>query len=107
MKITLSHREWSRNGEPREVADGVTFLDSETSRHLAEHARLYRTSKAGVVALALAYYFGDGKNHLACEHCVYGQGDTCELPARGEQTTIPLLDKGIVVVGLSTCDQGF
>ena len=108
MKVTLSHREMLRNGQSREYVDGATYLDERLTRNIRRFAKLYRTTPAGMIAIALAYYFADGKNHLGCEHCYYGQDDfkDCALPIEGEQTTLPILDKGSVVVGLSTSDLG-
>lgn len=82
-------------------------LDDRTYERMRVYAKRYRTHVAGMFAIVAAYYFGDGKDHLRCEHCVFGSGDTCALPDFGEQmTTLPILDKGSVVVGLPTVEQG-
>lgn len=110
MLITVTHSESSfnyatRQNDFREVVDGQIALPGTVEVALRKLAREYRFSVAEMVSLALSFYFGDGKNHLACEHCDFWQG-VCGMPAPGEQTTIPVLDKGMVVVGLSTSDLG-
>lgn len=44
---------------------------SERVRALADR---YRTSYGGMVSLVLQYYFGDGLDHLRCEHCGLWKG---------------------------------
>lgn len=120
MKVTITHTEYRRNGRAVEVVDGSVSINGETSSALKRAAREYRTSSAGMIAIVLAYYFGDGANHLGCSDCGFwflddSQGvkracDGCEpggsVPLRGVQTTLPLLDKGSVVVGKPSTDQG-
>lgn len=96
MKVSISHRDSSynratRKTETREVVDGFVVLPSEVETQLRRLAREYRFTTAQVVGLALSYYFGDGKNHLACEHCDWNDA-ACRFPAPGTQTTIPVLD---------------
>ena len=95
-----------RQAEDEGYVEVTVMMPKWQHRRIGDYARKYRTSIAGMLALIVAYYFGDGHDHLRCEHCVYGTGDTCNLPAKGEQTTIPPLDKGIVVVGHPLPDLG-
>lgn len=111
MKVTVSTVERvfnraTRKNDVREVSEGFCTVPSEVEKQLRLLAREYRVSVAQMVGLCLMFYFGDGKNHLACEHCDWYVGG-CGIPDHGEQTTIPVLDKGIVVVGLPTDEQGF
>lgn len=109
MKLSLSHVEYGRNGKRVEVEDGFVFLPASVEKALRLTAREYRTSSAGMIQIALTYYFGDGANHLGCADCGYWcqERTCCENPqAKGncgmthkEKTTLPLLDKGSVVVG--------
>lgn len=110
MKITVSSVEGVYNRATREMdyietSEGFAVVPVEVEKQLRKLAREYRTNVADMVALCLRYYFGDGKNHLSCEHCDWC-GDGCGFPEVGEQTTIPVLDKGMVVVGLPSIDLG-
>lgn len=113
MNIQLSHYEYSRNGSRLEVSDGEIYVPKSIETALSKAAREYRTTRAGMIGIILAYYFGDGSNHLGCADCGFwcqdvsqGGKGSCGLPEIGEQTTIPLLDKGIVVVGQPLNEQG-
>lgn len=110
MKITVSHMESNfnratRKTDKREVIDGFSVVPVEVEKALKASAIEYRCSVAEMVALALRYYFGDGADHIQCEYCDFWR-ECCTVPEHGEQTTIPILDKGMVVVGLSASDQG-
>ena len=110
MKITVSSVERVYNRATRksdivETSEGFAMVPGEVEAQLRKLARKYRTSVADMVAICLLYYFGDGKNHLSCEFCDW-YGDGCGFPETGEQTTIPVLDKGMVVVGLPSSDLG-
>lgn len=104
MKITLSHYDYDRNGNRTEVMDGSFRVPREIDLALSRYSKLYRTTKAGMLQIVLAYYFGDGANHLGCQDCAFFTPD-CDFehldckPTKGEQTTLPLLDKGSVDVG--------
>lgn len=95
----------TRRTETREHLAGDASLSAHIDGALRNAASQYRLSMAEVVALALSYYFGDGADHLQCEHCDFWLG-CCRAPEVGEQATMPILDKGIVAVGLSTSEQG-
>lgn len=108
MKLRLYSEERTfnratRKSEVREHLSGDVALSGAVVEGLRNAASLYRMSMAEVVSLALSYYFGDGADHLACDRCDFWLG-CCRAPEEGEQTTLPLLDKGRVVVGLSTSD---
>ena len=91
----------------QDYVEEVNLLLSPSLVKIARrYAREYRTSLGGIVNVMMAYYFGDGRDHLRCDHCVFGSGGTCSVPEKGEQATIPLLDKGIVVVGHQGDDLG-
>lgn len=110
MKITIVdtdtvYNRATRQKETREWPIGSFRVSNEVSRMLRKMSEEYRCTVADVVSLALCYYFGDGKNHLQCEYCDYWSNG-CQMPEPGKQTTLPLLDKGSVVVGLPTDDQG-
>ena len=110
MKITVSsvervYNRATRKSDVLETSEGFAVVPVEVEKQLRKLAREYRTNVADMVALCLRYYFGDGKNHLSCEYCEWG-GNVCGFPEVGEQTTIPVLDKGMVVVGLPSTDLG-
>lgn len=93
MKVTVSHIESSFNRAKRkkdkwEVVDGFWYVPAPIDRMLKELATEYRLNVAEMVGLALFYYFGDGKNHLACEHCEWFEKEGCGFPELNEQTTM-------------------
>ena len=120
MEITLSHYDYDKAGNRRKVNDGSFRVPREVDIALSRYSKLYRTSKAGMIQIILAYYFGDGANHLGCQDCAnfapfcdfysldcsQGENQAFEAPEPGEQTTLPLLDKGSVVVGQPVDYQG-
>lgn len=96
MKLTVSsvdnvYNRATRKSEQREYVQGFAYLPSAVEVAVRKLAREYRCGVADMVLIALTYYFGDGKNHLHCEHCEFF-GDGCELPELGNQATLPLLD---------------
>ena len=97
MKITVSHVQYTfnratRKSEPHEITEGFAVLPAKVETQLRLLAPKYKMSVPELVALALTFYFGDGMNHLACEHCEWFESSVCEIPSLGEQTTIPVLD---------------
>ena len=111
MKITVSRTESvynraTREYELREYPLGSSFTTEKEDMALRRFSKEYGMSVAGFVALVVSYYFGDGKNHFGCEFCDFWENG-CNGPEPGTQTTLPLLDQGSVVVGLSSADQGF
>lgn len=77
---------------------------------LRAYARVYQTSVTGMLSLIVSYYFGDGADHLRCEHCGlwrgYCVGDLepgTQLEIEGRAT---LLDKGSVVIGNPFMNRG-
>ena len=114
MKVTISHTEFSRFGKPKEVYESVFYVDKALEKALRRAAGDYRTTTAGMFQIILAYYFGDGSNHLGCSDCGYwvpgcpGCEPGYSIPGLepGTQTTLPLLDKGSVVVGQPSNDLG-
>lgn len=81
----------TRRNDVQRFSAGSAPLSAEVERAVKDFCTQYRMSAAQVVVLALTYYFGDGADHLSCEHCgMYA--DACTVPAHGEQTTMPLLD---------------
>lgn len=107
--VDSSFNRATRRVEVREIESGFFSVPRDVELQLRLLARDYQCSVAEMVSTALRFYFGDGKNHLMCEHCdFYSQDEKgCKMPEKGEQTTMPLLDKGIVVVGQPSIDQGF
>ena len=108
MKLYITHYEYARNGSRHEYGDGEVTIPSSLERALRLAARQYRTNVAGLLGIILAYYFGDGSNHLGCDDCGFWCPGVknCVAPQPGEQTTIPILDKGMVVVGKPSDDLG-
>lgn len=108
MKLYLTHYEYTRNGSRHEYGDGEVSIPAAQERALRKAARDYRTSVLGMIGIILAYYFGDGSNHLGCDDCGYWCPGirNCVVPQPGRQTTIPILDKGMVVVGNPSDEQG-
>lgn len=110
MRLELFNYERSYNRVTRSVelhkySAGAVSLPAEIGSALRKYSEHYRLTYAETVALALKFYFGDGKDHLACEHCDLWR-EHCTVPVVGGQTTLPLLDMGSVVVGLSNVDLG-
>lgn len=117
MRLQITNTEYVFNRATRQkerhdyfVADAA--ISDEIKSAISCFATRHGLSFADVVMMALHYYFGDGENHLLCEHCGFFV-DGCSLDALldpklqpGTQTTVPLLDKGTVVVGLSMSEQG-
>lgn len=86
---------------------GSVNLPAEVERAIKDAAPKYGVTYPQMVLLVLCYYFGDGYDHFQCEHCeLLGSDGVCRFPLVGEQTTMPLLDKGMVVVGHPMTDQG-
>lgn len=92
--------------EPR-MEEVSLMLPHRVAEDVRALSRLYRTSFSGMVNIALSYYFGDGSDHLRCESCDLWRGYCMQDLEPGKQTTIPLLDKGMVVVGQPIDEQGF
>ena len=105
MIMALSHYEYDRAGNKRRVEDQSITINKDTVLGLTRAAKQYRTTKAGMIELVLAYYFGDCSNHLGCADCMFDFEDM-GLMEPGTQTTLPLLDKGSVVVGKPSNDLG-
>lgn len=97
----------TRRTDVQRFAAGSVALPASVEAALKEAAPLYGVNAAQMVQLVLCYYFGDGADHFTCEHCGFLEADgACRFPLSGEQTTLPLLDMGSVVVGLPLSDQG-
>lgn len=62
-------------------------LNAKVAQDLHAMAKLYRTSAAGMVGIVLAYYFGDGADHLRCEDCELWRGYCVGDSSQGEQLT--------------------
>lgn len=122
MRLTLTHDEYSRNGSRVEAQDGVIAVPRGVETALKRFSREYRTNPAGMVVLALSYYFGDGSDHLGCSDCEYfwpcteyndgfvrcqGLEPGGKTPIQDGKNTLPLLDKGSVVVGQPSNDMVF
>ncbi len=69
----------------RYVPEDFIYFDVVLSRFLygvlTQFARRYRTTPSGMISIILRYYFGDGYDHLRCEHCIYGSGGSCTFTA--------------------------
>ena len=86
---------------------GESSMTNEVLRAVKAASRKYRMAPIDVIMECLRFYFGDGKNHLECEHCVLlNDGECIDLAARladgfepldpgwcqADQTTLPILD---------------
>ena len=103
--VQRTYNRATRTSESSEFLAGDVKLSDSITDAMRNAAEQYRLSLAEVAALALAYYFGAGADHLQCERCDFWLG-CCRAPEVGEQAAMPLLDKGMAVVGLSTSEQG-
>lgn len=117
MIVTVSHEETvfnraTRKKDAREVVEGRFHVSWQVEKAMRELAPKYRMSVAELVVLCLQYYFGDGKDHLGCEYCaLFGKEwsqelQACVLDGLQGENTLPLLDKGSVVVGQPSVDLG-
>ena len=111
MYITVTNTESVYNRakmrkESIETVSGKVYVNRDLEKALKVYAPRYQMSVAQLVEVALSFYFGDGQNHLNCEYCEFWRDCECKMPEVGENATLPLLDKGSVVVGLPLNDQG-
>ena len=49
--------------------ENLVVMPASMIAKVSSLAREYRTTFGGMVNLAMQFYFGDGMNHLSCEHC--------------------------------------
>lgn len=113
MRLQIVNTEYvfnraTRTKERHDYLVSDAALPDEVRSAISCFATRHNLGFAEVVLMALCYYFGDGENHLLCEHCGFFSAG-CELDDvfdRGGFSTLPLLDKGSVVVGLSVDEQG-
>lgn len=89
-----SYNRATRKTEVRRYKAGAQELPDSVMLAMGKYAKQYRMSTAQLAVLALSCYFGDGADHLSCEHCLYLGADGCAVPESGGQTTAPYLTRG-------------